>query len=343
MTETYKYFQYEQTNLRSDYGGGAIVNNGDSAEVTPLTLTQRHIMRQLGYTKTGTNALWRSGTVTGVEWARVSDNLYPAISAYLTTAEAASVVSSAPIGFSLTGDIPVFQPKPRKKTIICIGDSISAGVSTTQGLLDAPIAQAIVILDPTAVENSLEPGDRCFEGIEYAACNLALGGSSWANTNASGNNTYPYRFDLAFPQRIQTLCLNGTDDVMLHVWLGTNDLSYDTGLTAAQVWARAETYIGLLRDEFPNVPICMGTHIRRTEGSPLNTRINDYNTLLAANYLSIGATIYADYANSHADFNPLTGNSASANYAGDGVHPSTAGAGLLAVTMADVISNYYTP
>lgn len=32
---------------------------------------------------------------------------------------------------------------------------------------------------------------------------------------------------------------------------------------------------------------------------------------------------------------------ASANYAGDGVHPSTAGAGLLAVTMADVIGTYY--
>ena len=343
MTQTYKYFEYEQTNLRAAYGGGSILNNGDSAELTPLSITQRHIMRELGYVKDGTQYLFRSGQVAGVEWARVSDEVYPAISSYLTAAEAASVVSSAPVGFSLTGDIPIFQPKARKKTIFVIGDSISAGVSTTQGLLDAPVAQAIVILDPTAIENTLEPADRCFEGAEWASCNLALGASSWGNTNAGGGiAVYPQRFDLAFNQRFRTLCLNGAEDVVLHVWLGTNDLAYDTGLTAAQVWARAETAIGQLTTEFPGVPIIMGTHIRRGEVSALNNRIADYNTLLAANYLTAGATHYADYAASHASFSPTTGDSDDLSvYAGDGVHPSTAGAGALAVTMAAVLATVF--
>jgi len=335
MAETYKYFAYETGNLRSEYGGDAILSNADSAEIDSLTLTQRHIMRQLGYVKDGTDKLWRSGTVSGAQWARVSDNLYPAISSYLTTAELASVVSSAPVGFSLTGDIPVFQPKPRKKNVIVIGDSISAGVSTTNDLLDSPIAQAIADLDPTAIENSLEPNDRCFEGLVWASCNLALGGSSWGNTNAGGGDAvYPKRFDLAWNQRFRTLCLNGEEQVALHIWLGTNDLSYDTGLSAAQVWARAETHIGNVRAEFPSVPIIMGTCIRRTEGSPLNTRIDAYNTLLRANYATIGADDYVDYATAHPSFDPLTGNSGDLTvYAGDNVHPSTAGAGHLATLL----------
>jgi lysophospholipase L1-like esterase len=199
----------------------------------------------------------------------------------------------------------------------------------------APVAQAVVLLDATAVENALEPADRCFEGQEWAACNLALGSSSWGNTNAAGGiAVYPQRFDLAFNQRFRTLNLNTPENVVLHVWLGTNDLAYDLTLSAADVWARAETSIGLLRTEFPDIPIIMGTHIRRGEVSALNTRIGDYNTLLRANYLSIGADDYVDYETCNADFNTSTGNSASANYAGDGVHPSTVGAGFLATALS---------
>jgi len=333
--QTYKYFEYETGNLRSAYGGDAILSNGDSAEVDALTLTQRYIMDQLGYPDLGTNKLFRSGVVTSALWGRVSDELYPAISSYLTAAELASVVSSTPGGFTLSGTIPVFQPKPRKKTIFVIGDSISAGVSTTQGLADAPVAQAVVLLDATAVGNDLEPEDRGFEGQEWAACNLALGSSSWGNTNAGGGiAVYPQRFDLAFNQRFRTLNLNTPENVVLHVWLGTNDLAYDTGLSAADVWARAETSIGLLRTEFPDLPIVMGTHIRRGEVGALNTRIGDYNTLLRANYLTIGADDYVDYEVCHPDFSTSTGDSTTATYAGDGVHPSTVGAGYLAAALS---------
>jgi len=339
MAQTYKYIECETANLRSEYGGDAILSGGDSAETNAATLTQRHISRQLGYPKNGTHYFSRVGTVSGALWLRVSDELYPAISPYLSTAELASVVSSAPGGFSISSTLPVFMPKARKKTVFVIGDSISAGVSTTGGLVDSPIAQAIALLDSTAVENTNEPADRCFEGDVWASCNLAVGSSSWGNTNSGGGlATYPYRFDLAFNQRFRTLALDTPEQVCLHVWLGTNDLAYDTGLTAAQVWARATTGIGQLRTEFPDLPIIMGTHIRRSENATLNGRINDYNTLLIANHISIGANGYVDYANAHPSFNPLTGDSTDTNvYAGDGTHQSTGGAAASAISLAAVL------
>ncbi len=336
--ETYTYFRYESANLRAAYGGDALLDAGDSAEIYPLTLTQRHIATQLGWPASGTHYVCRSGKISTAPeqtWARVSSGLYPSISPYLTNSELASVTTTAPANFTLTGDIPSFMPKVRKQTIFTIGDSISAGVSTTNDLLDAPVALAMGMLDSTAVEHPLEPQKRGFEGVQWAACNLALGGSSWGNTNAAGGDAaYPKRFDLAFNQRFRTLPLNTTEKVICQIWLGTNDLAYDTSLTPDQVWTRATTQIGRMRTAFPNLKIVMGTLIRRTENAALLARLNSYNTLLRANYASIGADYFVDYEAAHPDFSTTSGgNSASSNYAGDGVHPSTAGAGFLATAL----------
>jgi len=145
MPETYKYFQPEESTLRAIYGGGPIQNGGDSAEVAPYALTQRYIMQVSGYAKNKTNALWRIGRasvpVASSVWCRVSDNLYPSISGYLTAAEIASVTSTAPTGFSIQSDLPMFRQKIGQNTTFFIGDSLSSGVQSTAGLPDAPCAR----------------------------------------------------------------------------------------------------------------------------------------------------------------------------------------------------------
>lgn len=328
--ETYKYFAYD-TNLRADYGGGAIPTGAGSLELTGLDYTQRYIMRELGYPKTGVNTLFRSGTVTGAVWAKVSDNLYPAIEPYLTASELASVVSTAPVGFTNTSTRPIMIPEPRRKNVIADGDSISAGTSTTGGLSDAPVAIAMRQLDATVDEHPTDPSLRSWVGLRWAGKNLAIGGSSWNNTVDTGDfELFPYRYALRYASQVQTLPLDTTERLVYDIWLGTNDLSYDSGLSADDAFARAETWIGTVRAEFPSLKIIANTLIRRSEVSALNDRIRDFNILMRANYATIGADYLVDNELAHADFSASTGNSASSNYAGDGVHLSTAGSTIIA-------------
>lgn len=337
-TETYTYFQPETSNLRADYGGAAVLDGGDTAETDVITLTTRHICRALNLPDNGTHYLFQAGTASGADWLRVSDDLYSAISSHLTTAELASVVTVEPTGFSTSSKRPAFQPKARKKTLIVIGDSLSAGVSATNALEDAVAKQALDLIQITSSSTG-EPADRGWENDIWALCNTALGSSSWANTNATGGEAgYPQRFDLAFNQRYRTLALNGGTDIYIHVWLGTNDLAYDTSLTGAQAWTRAETAIGQLTTEFPSVPIILGTAIRRSEANSLNDRLDDYNTLMRANYLSAGADHLVDYESANAAFNVNTGDSTNgALYASDGVHLTTAGYAQCASALRDVL------
>lgn len=336
MAETFKYFAFETTNLRSEYGGGAIQTFGDSSEITGLTLTIRHLLRKFNYPKTGTHYLFQTGTVAGVLWAKVSDNLYTAISPYLSASELASVTSTQPGGYTVANTMPKFNPRVGKRNILVIGDSISQGVSTTLGVPDSPSVQAGKIKDSTLTVNN-EAADRVWEGKNWVVCNMAIGGGSFANTNGAGGSTgYPYTLLSAFDQRYRTLPLNTTEKVMLHVWLGTNDLKYDTGQTAASVWARLQTYIGALRTEFPSLPIVIGTLIRRSEDGVLNGKIVTFNNTLRTSYAAVGATDYVDYSAAHPSFDPSTGNSADPTvYAGDGVHVSTVGANYLALKLAE--------
>ena len=335
-TETYKYFIPESSNLRSEYGGGAIINGGDSAELDALTLTTRHICRQLDLPSNSTHYLFQAGSDGANNWLRVSDNLYPAISAFLSASEQASVVSTQPSGFTRRSNVPIFQPKSRKKNLFIIGDSLSAGVSAANGLSDALGKQALDAIEPT-IQSRGEPEERAWENSSWAMCNLSLGAASWGNTNAAGGSTaYPQRFDLSYNQRIRTLALNGDAELYVHTWLGTNDIAYDSDLSVADIWARTENNINQLKTEFPNLQIILGTLIRRSESNTLNTRIDAYNVLLRANYQNIGVNHLVDYETAHPSFNVLNGNTNDTNlYAGDGVHLTTQGYS----TCASVLNN----
>ena len=328
--ETYKYFTPD-TVLRAEYGGALILDGGDSAELAPYTLTQRHICRQLGLPDNKTHYLFRIGTAASVIWIRVTDNVYSAISPYLTATELATVVSTAPVGFALSSNNIQLQPRSVGTNLILRGDSISAGLGTTTGdTKDTFISQAVNSIAGETL-SSLDVAHRERVSANYKVVNISLGGSSWANTNASGNNTYPYREDLAYAQRTQTMPLDGgAANSIFTYWLGTNDLSYEPTLSGADAWARAASRIATLRAEFPLLPIIVCTTMKRSELSALNNRINDYNVLMRANYLTAGANALCDFEANVPQVNLTTGDTTNTTYYTDGTHVTTATHALLA-------------
>jgi len=334
-TETYKWFQPEATNLRADYGSDAILDNGDSAEITPESLTIRHICNELSLPKNYTNQLFKIGTDSGANtWVRVSDETYSSISSYLTSSETTSVVSSSPSGWSVSSTQAYFQPRGRGTTVIVNGDSITDALGITSNnkkLIYA--AQAIDSISGETLANIESSADRTLQSKNYRLINMALGGSSWANTIDQGNNEdlYPLPESLRFNQRTRTLPLNAdaTNNVFSY-WLGTNDLSYDATLTGAQCWTRATTRITAFRAQFPNIPLILCTAIKRSESSALNDRINDYNVLMRANYSSAGVDALADFENEVSVVNISTGDTTNTTYYTDGVHITETTHGLLA-------------
>lgn len=365
--DTIVYFRCEWVTLGLLFGSDAIIdpelNTGvDSAEVTTRTLTERRISRVLGYPKNKTRGWFRIGVSTSgsisQNWVQTTQATYDALVAAsaLTANEISTYTATAPTPFALTGTYAQFMPKIGVKNVFVIGDSISFGTSPTAGLPNSPISKAIQILDATAIADITEPADRGWIGKAWASCNLALGSSSWANTVGSGATedraTYPRPFNLAKNQRFLTLALNGQESCIIHPWLGTNDIAYDSSQTAASVWARTTTYVGELASEFPNAKIVLGTLIRRTEDATLNGKVAAYNALLKANYLSIGAHYYVDYEAAHPDFStgaggdstitsdcfwpdPLNGDSGTT---GDGVHPNNFGSLQLGTALATTLA-----
>lgn len=325
-TQTYKYFQPESGNLRTEYGGAAILDNGDTREVSAASLTVRHITKELGMIASGASQLCEIGVDGSANvWFKVSDNLYPGISSYLTTAELASVVSSAPAGYTSQSTIADLQPLANRTNIIVRGDSISFGLGTTTGdTQDTVWAQAI---------NELDSGTLSFNsdatigiGKEYALINPSLGSSSWANTGGGGPATYPEREDLAYNQRIKTLAL---DSGVFVYWLGTNDIDYDGTLSGADCWARAASRIAALAADFPNFKIIVCTPIRRSEASSVNDRLADLRTSMLAGYVAAGAHVACDFE-SVTEMAISTGNTENTTYYNvDKVHPKTAGQTLL--------------
>lgn len=332
-TETYRWFKPD-SNLRS---GTAILNGGDSAELTPFALMMRAICNARGLPANGTRYLFDYGTATdGSVYARVPDYLWPAVSGDLTAAETSSIVTTLPTGWGV-GSFPFTgNPNPRRKNFILRGDSISAGLGTAIGdPREVWLTQALSGISGETLTLT-SPNYREGESKSFYMLNIALGGSSWGNTvpdsagDPSGQASYPRREDLAFEQRTATLALNGVSAAALMIyWLGTNDLAYDVTLSAADAWARVATRIAAFRTKFPTVKIALCTVMKRSEGTPLNTRINAFNNLMRANYQSIGANTLIDFEANIPEVNILTGDTNNKTIYTDGTHITTYTHGLL--------------
>lgn len=343
-TETYRWFRPD-TKLRS---GSTILVGSDTAECDAFSLMTRAVCNALGLPSGGTRHLFDRGNASdGFTYARVPELMWAAVSPYLTTAELATVVTTAPTGWGVATALAFLQPNPRKKSIILNGDSISQGLGTTSGdTRDVFLTQAINgISGETLIYGA--PNYREGESKSFYVGNLGLGSSSWANTigQPDGNDAnqaaqYPRRQDLSYEQRVSTLALNSVADRAIFIyWLGTNDLAYDTSLSGADVWQRVVTRITAFRSKFPSVKLAVGTTIKRSELTPLNSRINDYNNLMRANYASAGITALMDFEANVPQVNISTGNTGNTSVYTDGVHLTTAGQGLLAPVARSVIQS----
>ncbi len=336
---TYKYWKPDP-NLRSDYGGAAIQDGGDSAEVSKMDLAQRHICREAGWPLGATRFIAEIGNDGSDDWMEISDDLYTGISSYLTATELTTVTSTMPAGYSATSKQIALQPYPDKTNIYLRGDSISAGLGTSSGnLIDTMVGQAADDLDTITWDSGTV---RHGVGDNYAVFSTALGSSSWGNTN-SPNHEYPEREDLAYPQRTQTIPLNGGNCIFIY-WLGTNDINYDSSKTGSDVWTRASTRIAALRSEFPNLKIIVCTLIRRGEDDPLtegtqNYKLNAYNVLARANYATAGADYLLDLDAASTELSVLNGDTTDITYYTDGTHLTTAGHALLVAATKTAIQS----
>lgn len=332
-TETYKWFRPD-ANLRAIYGGGAIQAFGDSREVDPKSCTHRYVSKQLSVPSSGTRYLWEVGTATDTfTWIRVPDIFYTAISSLLSDAESATVVSTIPTGWVRGSVISILQPHPLKFNLWVRGDSLKAGLGTTEGdtrgtwpaqLINSIAGEALRWLNTDYSEGTSD---------NYQLGNMSLGASSWANTvdQGTGGNeaVYPRREDLAFGQRTQTLPLFGRNIGFLYA-LGTNDLNYDGTVTGAAAWARAAARAAAFKAEFPNIKLGIETLYKRSELSALNNRINDYNVLVRANAAAAGFDKIFDSEALVPQVNIVTGNTADTTYYTDGTHITTVTHGLIA-------------
>lgn len=255
------------------------------------------------------------------------------------------MVSSLPTGFAITSDFTRLNPISLRTTCVFRGDSITAGTLTTSPNSSAVNAYPKLAIELIAGEVLKEVdastpnfGQEMFSK-NYALNNYAIGSSSWANTVPLGLNeeAYPRREDLAYGQRTRTLPMQNCNTIFMY-WLGTNDIAYDASVTGAICWARAQARISQFRTDFPNVKLIVGTLIKRSEQSSLNSRLNDYNNLLRANYASAGVHVLCDFEANIPEMNIATGNTGNLTYYNsDGIHPKNAGHALLAPVCKNAI------
>lgn len=337
--EPYKYFQPD-VNLRPAYGGGAAIIYGDTRDVTPRELTLRWICKQMGLPAQGTRFLWEVGLAGGVEWFKVSDLHYTAISPYLSTSELATVTSTAPSGFARSSMQGRMQPDDDLITYIHRGDSIGAGTLTITGdTRDTLVAQAINLMAGETLAWDDTNGYTEGHSKSFRLLNPSIGSSSWDNSvgrpdagDADGATQYPRREKLAFPQRIKTLPLRGRK-MKFGYALGSNDIAYDASVTGAIAWARAQTQLADFRAEFPDQPLCMWTVIKRSSLSSLNSRISFFNDFVRGGASTWGYTVM-DQEALVPEFNIVTGDTTNTTiYNTDEVHPKTAGNTAGAVKM----------
>lgn len=343
-TETFKYFIAEQSNLRSEYGSASIINyggtggaDGSSAEVSAETLTLRYLSTKIDRPLNGTDYIVDFYTLTGFStYLRVSDTFYSLISPYFTTSETNSVVSTLPTNngtYTYTASrFMQYQPSSRRKTVICIGDSITDGNGTDNGSSQTEATPDKLLVYPTLAINSISgeslsvvnnSGKREMVSRGYKLINIALGGTNYDNSvgGSEEQNLYPLRLSLSYNQRVKTLPLNDCiNNIVMSIWLGTNDINYDSSQTGSSVWQRAVDRIGVIRTDFPNIKILLCTAMKRSESSTLNNKINDYNGLMRANYASIGVSAIADFEALIPQVNIITGDTTNRTYYTDDVH-----------------------
>lgn len=305
-------------NIRSAYGGGLARVGGDARETSPATLTHRWLSKRFGYPSGGTRYLFEMGVATDTNvWLRFPDLHYSAISSELSANELASVVSVMPAGW-VRGNLSVIgQPHPLKKSLFIREDSLGVPVGTTTGdSRDGWPAQLINSIPG----NTLKWMDTSYtEGLseDYYHFNMSLGGSSWGNTDASNNHEadYPFREDLAFPQRTKTLSLKGNT---LFLYRLTNDLPYDATLSPEDLWGnRIVPQLTAFRNEHGvDQKIAFETHPKRESSPVLNGKINTLNGFWRNNYQSLGfnKAFLFDSEAKVSYINIVTGNTADATY-----------------------------
>lgn len=337
--ETYKYFKPDP-NLRAAYGGGAAVVYGDTRDITPRELTLRWVCKQMGLPAQGTRFLWEVGLAGGVEWFKVPDLHYAALSSRLSDAELATVQSTAPSGFARSSQQGRMQPDDDLITYVHRADSIGFGTATTSGdTRDTLVAQAINLMAGETLVWDDTNGYTEGHSKSFRLLNPSIGSSSWDNAvgrpdaaDADGATVFPRRERLAFPQRIKTFPLRGRK-MKFGYALGSNDIAYDASVTGAIAWARAEAQLADFRAEFPDTPLCMWTVIKRDELSSLNSRISFFNDFVRGGTSKWGYDVM-DQEALVPEFNITTGDTTNLTiYNNDRTHPKTAGNAAGAVKM----------
>jgi lysophospholipase L1-like esterase len=352
--ETYWYITCKADTLRTLFGGDTIVNGGGGDNVLVSTLTQRQTIKQIGtLVANKTVALCRSAHLTGTSTStvlKVSNSLVAALEPYLHADEWASRTQTNIIAGSGNG-IPVeYQINPNLWTVYLFGDSITEGTGVNDSLTNGVNAASVYHysrIAHNAIDTNIRSesfftskapsqffGDKSYYGNNMVMHRLGVGGSSYANTDGTGNTVeFMRRLDLKYNQ----LCkiLNTNSKTIICVNYGTNDIAYsirdgDGSLTAAKAFARETLFVGKFRADHPQAKILIKTDVKRniaTSGNETptsdeilqNQRLSDLNALRRANYASIGADGVVDFENSHADFNCLTGK---ITYGVDGLYAS---------------------
>ena len=343
--DTFVYVKCETANLAATYGGDAIVADAGSFATTPVDFTHRRLLDLSGRPTSKTRFLGRSGTANGSEvWTRFTQAVYDdlaALSAFMSS-ETTSATTSAPTGWTLNSNQPIFNPDPAKINLYAWGDSITEGVGGTDGQNTAWLGQLLPLLDSSTITQTNSGRTRI--GSAWAGINMGQGSSSWDNALIGGGNpadyaTYGKRFSLTFTQRFSTLPLNNVAKMWINVFFGTNDLFYakDAGvqLTAATIWQREVDQVARIRTRFPNAYISTCTSIRREENATYNNIVRAKNDLQKSNYVAAGIDRVIDLElQAHPDFNTQTGDTtaSSSSYTGaggvgtpDNTHPNDFG------------------
>ncbi|MBY0402952.1 MAG: hypothetical protein K2X66_03580 [Cyanobacteria bacterium] len=178
------------------------------------------------------------------------------------------------------------------------GTSSSADVNPSATLYNGGVGSGY----PYYYNNpSLSQRQRIYETHQFLINNIGQGSGSWENINSTGGPaTWHYRWNKKIYQKVLTLPVPtaGQKPYIFLVWLGTNDCAYDSALSASTVWARAVSFINILRNVFSasQAKVIIGTSLRRktTNQSTLDSLLDAYNQLIRANALSVGFDAIAD-------------------------------------------------
>ena len=300
--------------------------------IGPEDVTARILAKGLGYPKNGTFDVLRGGTGTAGFWYEIPDRLWALVEPELSTAEALTVVESAPAGYAASATrLARYMPRAGVTNIYALTDSIAwNGGSGTAGV-DSYVAKGFASFAGTPRSEYYGVANREFFAGNYALFHCGNGGARIGDgTGIEWDEDYVNQL----PTRFENL--PGTGHVFF-VALGANDVTWGDQATAATIWTRLENFIGALRTAHPSATIIATTIIRRSEDGGTNSKIATINSSIRAGFAAAGADLLFDAEAAHADFSATSGNSAGALYT-DGTHLSTTGIAVLAAAFATVLT-----